>query len=88
MKTRVHVWFTGRVQGVGFRNRTAVLARESGLTGWVRNLPDGRVEMVAEGATSTVEALLAALDARFEISHKEIRESPFEGEFPDFGVLR
>lgn len=55
MKARAHVHITGRVQGVFFRAETADLARNLGLTGWVRNLPDGRVEAVFEGEKGAVE---------------------------------
>ncbi len=58
---RVHVFVTGRVQGVLFRESTRRRAHELGLAGWVRNLPDGRVEVVLEGAASAVEAALAFL---------------------------
>ena len=46
---RKHIFFTGRVQGVGFRYQSAAIARSMGLTGWVRNLSDGRVEMEVQG---------------------------------------
>lgn len=51
---RRHVWVTGRVQGVFFRASCAQRASELGLAGWVRNLPDGRVEAVFEGEPSSV----------------------------------
>lgn len=57
-RVRAHVWLSGVVQGVGFRAAVQRRARELGLTGWVRNLPDGRVELVAEGDVPRVEALL------------------------------
>jgi acylphosphatase len=47
--TTVHVWIEGRVQGVCFRDATRRRALELALTGWVRNLPDGRVEAVFQG---------------------------------------
>ena len=55
---RAHVWIRGRVQGVFFRATTAHLARERQLAGWVRNLPDGRVEAVFEGPAEAVRALV------------------------------
>lgn len=51
---------SGRVQGVGFRHWTQGRAARLGLRGWVRNLPDGRVELWARGSAEAVEALLAA----------------------------
>lgn len=58
---RKHLFFTGRVQGVGFRYRAAWMARRLGLTGWVRNLSDGRVEMEIQGGESAIEGMLAEL---------------------------
>lgn len=52
---------SGRVQGVGFRYFTLDIARREGLTGLVRNLPDGRVEVVAEGERDTLARLESAL---------------------------
>jgi acylphosphatase len=57
-RVRAHVWVRGRVQGVFFRATTAHLARERQLAGWVRNLPDGRVEAVFEGPPEAVRALV------------------------------
>ena len=57
---------SGRVQGVGFRYFAERAARKAGVAGWVRNLPDGRVETVVEGSDGAVEAYLA-----------EIRKGPF-----------
>ena len=56
---RVRAIVTGRVQGVAYRASTVYEAREHGLTGWVRNLPDGSVELEAQGDAAEVDALLA-----------------------------
>ena len=57
--SRAHLRIAGRVQGVGFRYATMVEAEARNLSGWVRNLPDGRVEVVAEGTPPAVTGLVA-----------------------------
>jgi acylphosphatase len=52
---RRHVWVSGRVQGVWFRESTRRAAESLGVSGWVRNLPDGRVEAIFEGEQARVE---------------------------------
>lgn len=61
----VVVRYTGRVQGVGFRITTASIARSFQVAGWVKNLPDGRVELLAEGSKAEVEAFLAEVRKRW-----------------------
>ena len=56
--TAVRATVTGRVQGVGFRYATLSEAQQLGLTGWVRNLADGRVEVVAQGTQDDVDHLV------------------------------
>ena len=55
---RAHIYISGSVQGVWFRATAQGVAIDGNLTGWVRNLRDGRVEMVAEGAESSLEELI------------------------------
>jgi acylphosphatase len=57
VKTCIHCVVSGRVQGVFFRASTRDVALRLGLTGWVRNLPDGRVEVIASGPPNEVEQL-------------------------------
>jgi acylphosphatase len=58
---RVTVHYSGRVQGVGFRATVRNLARGYDVTGTVRNLPDGRVELIAEGEKAEVAAFLEGI---------------------------
>lgn len=58
------VYFSGRVQGVGFRYTTLQIAREFEVAGYVRNLVDGRVQVEAEGRATEVEAFIAAIEER------------------------
>jgi len=71
---RVHMFYSGRVQGVGFRYTTENLAKNFKITGWVRNLPDGRVEIVAEGDQEKLENFIEAIDQEMNyfIRQKEI----------------
>ena len=57
-RRRVHVYVSGRVQGVYYRATTRDRAREHGVDGWVKNLDDGRVEAVFEGDPDDVEAMI------------------------------
>ena len=56
---RARIVVRGRVQGVAYRASTLRKARDLGLTGWVRNLPDGSVELEAQGDPAAIDALLA-----------------------------
>jgi acylphosphatase len=90
MNKRFHVWISGRVQGVFFRANTKKQARTLGLTGWVRNLPDGRVESIFEGDNTAVEAMLAwchrgTPPARVDQTDA-VEERP-SGEYADFAIL-
>ena len=58
---RAHVFYSGRVQGVGFRYTAERFALELGLVGWVKNLPDSRVEVVCEGPKEKIDDFLRRL---------------------------
>ena len=81
-RIRRRVWLSGRVQGVAFRASARREARAAGVDGWVRNLADGRVEAVFEGAPGAVEALLAWCregPSTARVERVEVREEPPEG---------
>jgi acylphosphatase len=75
------VLYSGRVQGVGFRYTAQHLAAGYAVAGFVRNCPDGDVELVAEGEADEVERFLAAVAARMagHIARKIVRDAPPEG---------
>ncbi len=88
-RVRAHVFVEGFVQGVFFRDSTRRRARELGLVGWVRNLPDGRVEVVFEGEEPAVEAAVAFLregPPHAQVHHVQVDYGVYTGEFPDFQV--
>ena len=90
-RQRVHVFYSGHVQGVGFRYTAKSLAQRYEVTGWVRNLLDGRVELVAEGERSELEAFLQAIrDSGLGplIAHEEIHWEPAQGDFVGFQIVR
>lgn len=60
-RIRKHFVFTGRVQGVGFRYRACHIAQSLGLTGWVQNTWDDKVEMEAQGMKESIDKMLAML---------------------------
>ncbi|EMD27950.1 acylphosphatase [Amycolatopsis azurea] len=84
---RLTAWVHGRVQGVGFRWWTRSRALELGLVGSAGNLPDGRVEVVAEGVRDHCERLLAALrsgESPGSVDHVVERWSPAKGGISGF----
>lgn len=66
MKKGLHIYFSGTVQGVGFRYAAKRIADGLAVTGWVRNLPDGRVEMLAEGEESELQKFLETVRFRMK----------------------
>lgn len=82
------VHFTGRVQGVGFRYQTLQVAKGFEVAGFVRNLPDGRVHLEAEGETGEVAAFIAAVEEHLagyiRKTERSARRRP--GEFQGFTI--
>lgn len=86
---RAHIFIEGRVQGVGFRHFAEVNAQEVGVHGWIKNLPDGRVEAVLEGPIDHLEELVERLEqgpgaSRVDSIDVEVEEAT--GEFNSFEV--
>lgn len=90
MKARAHVWVSGRVQGVFFRQYTKRQAEKLGVKGWVRNLPDGKVEAVFEGEEDVIRMLLEFVKRgppRAKVSRLDVTwEEPAE-EFRTFSIV-
>jgi acylphosphatase len=83
-KVRAHVLIEGRVQGVCYRIDARRAALERNLTGWVKNLPDGRVEAVFEGGDSDVESMLKWCEIGpplARVSEVGVEWQPYTGEF-------
>jgi acylphosphatase len=82
--------FSGRVQGVGFRYTVQDLAERFDVRGYVRNLPDGGVELVAEGRPDEIDRFLATIGEKMGVFIKKRtdNDSPATGEFEDFSVRR
>lgn len=86
---RVHLFISGRVQSVFYRDFTRVIAQKLGLKGWVRNLEDGRVEAVIEGEKSKILELIEKLKEGPTVAKVEDIEQEWEeykGEFDKFGI--
>lgn len=87
--TAAHVFYSGHVQGVGFRYTAKRIARKYDVTGFVKNLPDGRVELLAEGDAQTVAAYLHAVADRMRenIFDAQVEKDPAsERAFGNFDI--
>jgi acylphosphatase len=90
VKARAHAYVSGRVQGVFFRSSVADLAESLGLSGWVRNLSDGRVETLLEGEKASVEKVIEFCRRGPPGAHVrdfEVKWEPWQGEFSNFKIL-
>jgi acylphosphatase len=77
-----HVYYSGQVQGVGFRYAAQGVASRFAVAGFIRNLPDGQVELVAEGPADQVQGFLAAIARRMAeyIENTSIQDEPPSGQ--------
>ncbi len=82
------VYYSGRVQGVGFRYTTASVARGYDVVGYVRNLPDGRVELVVEGSREDLAMMSREIEDRLGSCIRDERRDvqPATGEFTRFEI--
>jgi acylphosphatase len=88
-KTRAHVFISGRVQGVYFRQNTKQVATRHRVTGWVRNLPDGRVEAVFEGYEMDVNEVIEWCyvgPPKAKVLDVDVKFQKYTGEFTVFSV--
>jgi acylphosphatase len=85
---RREVYYSGRVQGVGFRYTARSIAHGFAVSGFVKNLPDGRVQVVVEGAPSEVQAFLDAIGSQMKRYIHNVQEmiAPATGRFKEFEV--
>lgn len=88
-KSRVHIFVSGRVQGVSFRYYTAQKAEELGLKGWVRNTEDGELEAVFEGKQDKIKEIISWMrkgPPSAKIDNINIKEEQNRGEFSNFEI--
>ena len=89
-KQRVRLFVRGKVQGVFFSQALKVMAIKNNLTGWVRNLEDGRVEALLDGDIDSVNTVVEWAHggpANSRVDDVEIKNEVFKDEFTDFEVL-
>ncbi len=88
MPERREVFYSGRVQGVGFRFTAREIATQFPVAGYVENLPDGRVHLVAEGSSPVIDAFLEGISRQMgrKIEHCVVDRQTASGEFTDFHI--
>lgn len=87
---RVHLFVKGKVQGVFFRQALKIMAKKNNVTGWVKNLKDGRVEALLEGEDLKVNKIVEwchAGPANARVEDIVIKNEKYSGEFLKFDVL-
>lgn len=88
MKKQLHIIYTGRVQGVGFRYTVLEIARDVQVTGWVKNMSNGGVELVAEASEEVLKDFLLRINHYFNsyIQDTDVQWLPATGEFKTFDI--
>jgi len=89
LKVKAHIIISGRVQGVFFRSETQDEARRQNVTGWVRNLPDGRVEAVFEGERDKVDRLIEFCrrgPPGATVTRVDVTWGDYTGQFKSFSI--
>jgi len=89
MDTCAHIIVSGMVQGVGFRYFTMRIARKMQLTGWVRNLPGGEVEIEVEGPRGLIESLIKDLrigNTWAQVTDIDVQWSSYSGKYTGFDI--
>ncbi len=88
MKKQLHFFYSGRVQGIGFRYTVLDIARQQKIGGWVKNLDDSRVEVVAEAEEDVLNDFLNQINQQFFRYIQDVNTEwlPASGEFRDFQI--
>ena len=87
---RIHLLVSGKVQGVFFRQALKVIAKKNNISGWVRNLKDGRVEAILEGDNKSINSVIGWTrigPANSHVDYVEVINEEFKNEFSAFEVL-
>jgi acylphosphatase len=88
-KARAHIFVSGKVQGVFFRQNTRRKAQGAGVLGWVKNLDDGRVEAVFKGEEETIKAVIEFCKVGpkgAQVTEITVNWEPYRGEFQSFNI--
>jgi len=90
MEVRWHIYFFGRVQGVGFRYTCQETGHKHEVAGWVKNLPDGSVEMIVEGEISAIRAYVRDVceSTHGRVDDQQITKSDATGDFTEMTIRR
>jgi acylphosphatase len=85
-QTAKHIFFSGSVQGVGFRFTAESIAKRYDLTGFVRNALDGRVEMLVQGEQEDIEDCIGDLQETFKVRNVQSQQVPVNSSYEDFRI--